>query len=213
MKSILKLFSISFATSAWGSIPLGILNLTIVQIAATVGYMSAFQFSLGVVLVEIMYVKFTLVGLHYFDSKKINHSLFKWVTAILILLYAGFYFYKFLFHENKSNSNYMLKTVSFFMLGVIMNSLNFLQITYWLGWSFVFKQKNILQKKMTHTTTYLIGIGLGTFCVFMLFIIGGYHFKSWLNEHQSFFYLLTAIILFFIFLNILFKKYIATIFA
>jgi hypothetical protein len=41
MKSILKLFAISFAISAWGGIPLGILNLTIVEIAANQGVTSA----------------------------------------------------------------------------------------------------------------------------------------------------------------------------
>ncbi|MEY2829052.1 MAG: hypothetical protein RIQ33_910 [Bacteroidota bacterium] len=214
MKSILKLFAISFAISAWGGIPLGILNLTIVEIAANQGVTSALQFALGVVLVELIYVRITMLGLPYFESKKMNEKILQWITACIILLYAAFYFYKCLCSSNSpSNSNIGAYSISFFIWGAALNSINFLQITYWLGWGFVFSKKNILHKKASHTYTYLLGIGGGTLLIFCLFIVGGFHFKSFINQHQSFFYLVTAVILFIISIHLLFKKYLATIFA
>jgi threonine/homoserine/homoserine lactone efflux protein len=206
MKALAKLFILSFGTSAWGSIPLGVLNIAAIQIAAIFGYAQALQFAVGVVLVEVFYVRLTLIGYEYLSKQKQYFKYLNIAVGLLICGYAIYYLYQF-FHPTASNyQSNISKNIPFFLLGMLLNAINFLQITYWMGWNFFFFNKNILQKSTSNFTAYLLGIGLGTFTMFAVFIGFGSYLQNWLKANQSLVFLLTAALLFFISASLLFKK-------
>lgn len=59
------------------------------------------------------------------------------------------------------------------VLGLMMSSLNPMQIPFWFGWSAVLFSKNILRPGFWNYNAYMLGIGAGTFLGHCVFIFGG----------------------------------------
>ena len=65
MHPLAKIFITGMLISFLGSLPLGTLNVAAMQIAITEGYTKAILFSLGSLLVEMVYVRLSLVGMDW----------------------------------------------------------------------------------------------------------------------------------------------------
>ncbi|HEY1870482.1 MAG TPA: LysE family transporter, partial [Chitinophagaceae bacterium] len=65
MHPLVRIFFTGMLISFLGSLPLGTLNVAALQIAITDGYIAAILFSLGSLLVEMIYVRVSLVGIDW----------------------------------------------------------------------------------------------------------------------------------------------------
>lgn len=167
-----------------GSLPLGTLNVAAMQISVQENIRNAIYFSLGSLLVEMIYVRLSLVGINWIRKQK---KLFRWMEwialAIVVALAIGSFIAAMQPHHAK---NVMLNNnINRFLLGILLSAISPMQIPFWFGWSTVLFTKNILLPKNTHYNFYIVGIGLGTLFGNFVFIFGGKWIVQRLNANQS----------------------------
>lgn len=166
-----------------GSLPLGTLNIAAMQIAVSDGVTGALLFSAGSLLVEIIYVRISLVAMDWIRKQERVFRILEWVTLLVVLALAASSFYAAL-HPSVEKNIVLSSSLPPFFLGVVMSAINPVQIPFWFGWSTVLFTKKVLLPRQDHYNTYIIGIGLGTFIGNCLFIFGGRLIAGSINNNQ-----------------------------
>lgn len=174
MNTHLKILSTGLLISFLGTLPLGTLNTTAFQIAASRNIEQALLFSLAVILIEVIVVIFTLIG-----GNRINYSnkIFSFVppVAIALLLYLSVSNFvsanNNLVHQPSSILFPLIKSA--FLLGLVLSALNPLHIPFWMGWNSILIARKSLNNNPGMYTSYVTGISIGSFAGFLVFIILG----------------------------------------
>lgn len=179
-----RLFVTGLFISFLGALPMGTLNMSAMQIAITDGYYPAILFALGALLVEMIYVRMTLVAMGWFRAHKKLLVVMEWLTLIIILVLAISSFYTAMHPTLKANP-ILSNTIHRFWLGAGLSAINPLQIPFWFGWSTVLTGKGILVRHGYNYVYYILGIGIGTFIGFTVFIFGGKLLVDRLDAQQN----------------------------
>ncbi|MEO9022199.1 MAG: LysE family transporter [Ginsengibacter sp.] len=181
---LVKIFFWGMMVSFLGSLPLGTLNVAAMQISVQESIKNAIYFSLGSLLVEMIYVRISLVGINWIRKQKKLFRWMEWITlAIVLALAIGSFIAAMQPHQAK---NIMLNNnINRFLLGVMLSAISPMQIPFWFGWSTILFTKNILQPKNSFYNFYIVGIGLGTLLGNCVFIFGGKWIVQKLNGNQS----------------------------
>ncbi len=191
---LVKIFFTGLLISFLGTLPLGTLNISATQIAISDGTTPAIYFALGALLVEITYVRISLVAMKWVLKQK---KIFKWLEWIALMVIIALALSSFLAASSSSpvDKNVLLSGgVHRFWLGIMMSAVNPVQIPFWFGWSSVLFSKNILQQRNDHFNCYILGIGTGTFMGNLVFIYGGKIIVDNLNTSQQTIHLVIGII-------------------
>ena len=183
MSKILRVFFWGFLISFLGSLPMGTLNVMAMQIGIQESIKDALLFSLGSLLVEMIYVRISLVAINWVRKQERIMKIMEWLTfgIIAALAIGSFIAAAKGGHEVK---NVMLNNnMHRFLLGAFLCAINPVQIPFWFGWSTVLFSKKILEAKNYQYNSYIVGIGLGTLLGNCVFIFGG----KWLVQrlHNS----------------------------
>lgn len=181
---LLKVFFWGLIVSFLGSLPLGTLNVAAMQISVQESISHAIYFSLGSLLVEMIYVRISLVGINWIRKQKKLFRWMEWITlGIVVALAVGSFLAAMSEHEQK---NVMLNNqVHRFWLGMMLSAISPMQIPFWFGWSTVLFTKKILIPKNSFYNIYIVGIGLGTLLGNFVFIFGGKYIVQKLNANQN----------------------------
>jgi threonine/homoserine/homoserine lactone efflux protein len=166
-----------------GSLPLGTLNIAVMQIAITDGIVSAFMFSAGSLLVEIVYVRLSLVAMDWVTKQEKLFKILEWITLLIVVALAISSFYAAL-HPSVEENVILSSTLPRFVLGVVMCAVNPVQIPFWFGWSTVLFTKKILLPRNDHYNLYIAGIGLGTLIGNCVFVFGGILISTKISNNQ-----------------------------
>ena len=178
MPKLLLVFCWGLLISFLGSLPLGTLNVAAMQIGIQESILHALYFSFGSLLVEMFYVRISLVGVDWIRKQKKLMKAMEWFTLIIIIALATGSFIAAV-RDGGSTKNVMLQNnMHRFLLGMFMCAINPVQIPFWFGWSTVLLTKKILLPVRVQYNMYIIGIGLGTLAGNCVFIFGG----KWLVE-------------------------------
>jgi threonine/homoserine/homoserine lactone efflux protein len=168
-----------------GSLPLGTLNVAAMQIGIYEGVKNALYFSLGSMLVEMLYVRISLVGINWLQKQQRLMKIMQWVTFGIIVLLAFGSFYSAIKTsggpQNVNANPYKNINISRFLLGAFGCAINPIVVIFWFGWSTVLFTKKILIPIKSYYNSYIIGIGLGALAGNCVFIFGG----KWLVERIS----------------------------
>jgi threonine/homoserine/homoserine lactone efflux protein len=180
----IRIFITGMFISFLGTLPLGTLNVAAMQISVSDGIRPALYFSLGALLVEIIYVRISLVAMDWVQRQ---NKLFRWLEWITVLIIAALAVSSFIAAASPhAQKNVILShTIPRFWLGVAMSAINPAQIPFWFGWSSALFTKKLLQPRNDHYNTYIAGIGLGTFLGNSIFIFGGQLIVNRLNANQG----------------------------
>lgn len=183
MSKLLRIFFTGMFISFLGSLPLGTLNVAVMQIAMTEGLEPAILFGLGSLTSEIGYVRLSLFAMDWITKQKKLFKILEWATLVIIIALAISSFYA--ASQPDVDKNIILSsTLNKFLLGLIMCALNPVQIPFWFGWSTVLFTKKVLQPKPSHYTSYIVGISIGTALANCVFIFGGKLIGNKLNDNQ-----------------------------
>ena len=173
MPKLLKVFFWGMLISFLGCLPLGTINITAMQIGLQESVKNALHFSLGCLLVEMIYVRLSLIGINWIRRQTRLMRIMEWLTlSIIIALAIGSFIAATKGGGNEKNvvlNNNMHR----FLLGMFMSSISPMQIPFWFGWSTILFQKGTLQPVKAQYNFYIIGIGLGTMMGNCVFIFGG----------------------------------------
>ncbi len=173
MKRVIKIFFWGMLISFLGSLPLGTLNVAAMQIGIQESIREAMYFSFGSLLVEMVYVRISLVGIDWVRKQEKLMKAMEWVTLAIILALAAGSFISAMKGGGTAKNVMLDNNMHRFLLGMFMCAINPVQIPFWFGWSTVLFTKKILQPKPSQYNSYIIGIGLGTLMGNAVFIFGG----------------------------------------
>ena len=165
-----------------GSLPLGTLNIAAMQIGIYEGVKNAMYFSFGSLIVEMIYVRISLIGINWLQKQQKLMQIMQWVTfGIIVLLAFGSFYAAIKTGNNGQNvtaNPYENINISRFLLGAFGCAINPIVVIFWFGWSTVLFTKKILEPVNSFYNIYIIGIGLGALLGNCVFIFGG----KWLVE-------------------------------
>ena len=173
---MIKFFQIFFwglLISFLGSLPLGTLNVAAMQIGIQESVQNAIWFSLGSLLVEMVYVRISLVGIDWVRKQQRLMKAMEWITLAIILALATGSFIAAIKSDENSKNVLLNFNLHRFYLGMFMCAINPVQIPFWFGWSTVLFSKKILKTTAFDYNSYIVGIGIGTLLGNCVFIFGG----------------------------------------
>ena len=177
MIKLVRIFAWGLMISFLGSLPLGTLNVAAMQLGIYENIKNAMLFSFGSLLVEMVYVRISLVGINWIQKQQRLMDIMQWITFAIIVALACVSFYAAMHTptnaENQGTNPYTDINVNRFLLGMFLCAINPVQIPFWFGWSTVLFSKKVLEPINKHYNTYIVGIGLGTFAGNCVFIFGG----------------------------------------
>ncbi len=170
-----KPFLLGFLISIIGALPLGYINVICLQLFLEQGSWASFTFILGIITIEFFVLKIvSKIALWLVEQKKL--LLFIDIFTIVFLLVIAFYFY-----TNIGNSkNFSLSELDLatypFVLGLLLNTLNFIQWPYWSGiYIFLFRTER-LKRQVNHQNLFIVGAMSGTLLGMLVFAFAGSYF-------------------------------------
>lgn len=181
MPKLLRIFGWGLLISFLGSLPLGTLNVAAMQIGIQESIAHAMYFSFGSLLVEMIYVRISLVGIDWIRKQDKVMKAMEWITLIIIIALAAGSFIAATTDSGTAKNVILQNNMHRFLLGMFMCAINPVQIPFWFGWSTVLFSKKILEPRQSHYNIYIVGIGLGTLAGNAVFIFGG----KWLVQRIS----------------------------
>lgn len=207
----LKNIFVGLLVSFIGSIPLGYLNIIGFEIYSKFGINSLIFYLLGVISVEVFVIYFTLI----FARKLVNNKKLMKAIDYFAVLFLFILAYSFYAHSNQTaaKQNDLSKYIMYspYLIGVLLNCVNFLQFPFWTGWNLYLMNGNYITIENKLKYYYVIGTALGTFLGMLALVL----ILNSLSQSTTFFskYVIPVIIpLFFIVLAFIqmykvYKKY------
>ncbi len=183
MQKVFKVFMWGLVISFLGSLPMGTLNITAMQIGIQESIRDALYFSMGSLLVEMVYVRISLVAINWVRKQQRVMRIMEWITFAIIAALAVGSFLAAAKGDAEAKNVMLHNNMHRFLLGMFMCAINPVQIPFWFGWSTVLFTKKILHPIRAQYNGYILGIGIGTLLGNCVFIFGG----KWLVEsiHNS----------------------------
>jgi threonine/homoserine/homoserine lactone efflux protein len=186
MSPLLRVFFWGMLISFLGSLPMGTLNVTAMQIGIQESIQNALLFALGSLTVEMIYVRISLVGIDWVSRQDKLMRVMQWVTlGIIIALATGSIIAA--LHPSEAAKNVVLQNkLHRTLLGMFMCAINPVQIPFWFGWSAVLFSKKILQPVAAQYNSYIVGIGIGTLLGNAVFIFGGIFLVKHIQNSEAY---------------------------
>lgn len=167
-ENVFYLIKLGILSSFVGALPLGMLNLTVLQLSLANRQKQALAFSAGAVLVEFCQIFTTFLGMNLLLTiPRLNNVLA--IISIPILLFLGFKNLK----NKPTTEGGNLTEKSAFYQGVILSFANVLVYPFWLLWGNLFVQNGWLNPTPLAYSIFAFGASLGTLGAFVLFIFLG----------------------------------------
>lgn len=174
-----------FAVSMVGTLPLGYLNLIALALYIQNSLAFVIQYALGIVCVEMVAVRLTMLGAEWLVKRKKIVWFLELLTIVFMLAFALYYF--FISNQNWQENQIKINTaLPPFILGVVMNSINFMQYPFWAGWNTYLITNHRLTTDKPYYWWYIVSTAAGTFCGIMLFVISAYHLLQYGQRQLSF---------------------------
>ena len=186
MHKMLRIFLWGLMISFLGSLPMGTLNITAMQIGIQESIKDALLFSAGSLLVEMIYVRISLVAINWVRKQERVMKIMEWLTFVIIAALAVGSFIAAIKGGEDSKNVMLDNNMNRLFLGMFLCAINPVQIPFWFGWSAVLFQKKILQPVNMQYNSYIIGIGLGTLLGNCIFIFGGKLLVSRLHNSEAY---------------------------
>ena len=169
MQNIKNIF-IGFFVSFIGSIPLGYLNVVGYDVFKKFGLNETVSYLLGVISIEFFVIFFTLL---FANQLIANHKLLKFIEgfSVVFMFALAFVFYTSASSET-TNPSVLERYVKYspFVVGLILSSLNFIQVPFWTSWNLYLLNGNYIEISKSRKYFYIFGTVFGTFSGMLVLI-------------------------------------------
>jgi threonine/homoserine/homoserine lactone efflux protein len=173
MIEILEVFFIGFMISFLGQLPLGNMNLTATQLSVQENFRNAWKYGLGIVLVEIIYLRLALTGMDWVVEHKQLFIIMGWVT-IIVFIVLGILAFVMARKQTSGKKGLLLNNkMDRFLLGVVVSGINPAQIPFWFLWSTQLLNSKVLIPTTAQFNSFTAGAGLGSLAGLAVYIHGG----------------------------------------
>lgn len=166
----LKNISVGFLVSFIGSIPLGYLNVVGYNIFNSSGLSATVNYLLGVVFIEFFVILGTLLFANILHS---NLKILKFIEAfsVFFMFILAYVFYLNGISEQENRTVFSIISHSFFISGIVLSCLNFIQIPFWLSWNLYLLNGNFIEISKHKKYFYIVGTITGTFAGMLVLIL------------------------------------------
>lgn len=158
-------FLIGFTASFIGSLPVGMLNLTIMDISLHRGQKQVLFFSSGAATVEFFQA---FVGVYFSSWFLMNPKITLFFEVMVIPLFLTLSIVYFLKEKTDSDSK-RIKKGSEFGKGLWLSFINPLPIPFWIFYATYFHAEHWIRLDTPSILTFVLGITFGTFLALLLF--------------------------------------------
>jgi threonine/homoserine/homoserine lactone efflux protein len=165
-------FLLGFGISLMGALPLGYINVISLQILLEQGNWATVSFISGIVFIQFFVLKAVSFGAKWLVEQK---KLLMFIDVFTIVFFLGIAVY---FVTNISNDkNFSLSQLQLaqfpFILGLLLNSLNFIQWPYWSGiYIYLFRAEK-LDPHGNDNSLFSMGAMIGTSIGMLIFAHAG----------------------------------------
>ena len=159
--------------SFFGQLPLGTISLTSTQIAVQENFRNAWKYSIGVALIEMVYLRVVLSGMEWIMHNQILLNLFNWTSVVFFLVLGVMGFFVAKKQDPDKKALLLNNRLERLVLGLSMSTLNPAQIPFWLIWSGYFLNQGWLLPGFAHFNYFTLGSGLGTLGGLAVYMYGG----------------------------------------
>jgi threonine/homoserine/homoserine lactone efflux protein len=176
---------LGFIVSFLGQLPLGNMSFTSTQIGLQEGFKKAWQFALGVAIVEMIYLRFALTGMDWVIQHRLWFLALGWLTVVLFLVLGVVSFMAARKQVVEKKPVLLNNKLNRFILGLTMSALNPVQIPFWFLWTSTLIQTKALPIETLAYNAFTGGAGIGTIAGLALYIHGGNWLVAKLNASNK----------------------------
>jgi hypothetical protein len=183
MSSSIKLVSWAVTISFVGSLPLGTLNLSVVNYITHHNQVGALNFSVAAIAVEMAVVRVALIALKKIERLKHFYIALSLLACLLLLALA-------LNILAAAKAPQQFEVMAPFLnlhpiiVGALLSVSNPLHLPFWMGWTAVLKSKSILEDNRASYNIFVAAIGTGTALAFMVYGAAGQYLTGLIGTHQ-----------------------------
>jgi len=173
MLHLVYVLLIGFIISFLGQLPLGNMNLTATQLSVQENLRNAWKYGLGIVLVEIIYLRLALTGMDWVVEHKVLFTIMGWL-AVIVFVVLGILAFVMARKQTSAKKGLLLNNkMNRFLLGIVVSGLNPAQIPFWFLWSTQLLNSKVLQPTTSQFNLFTAGAGLGSLAGLAVYIHGG----------------------------------------
>jgi len=190
----LKIIFWGLLISFLGSLPPGHLTVAATYITARQGTNAGIIYSLGAMLAEVFVVRLALSAMNRMAGKYKFFFILEIITILLLtaMTIACFYFAT---QVNTIAATKQYNITNLFSTGFFISVINPIHFPFWIGWSVVLMDRNVLLPNTKNYNWYVTGIGIGSMLGFAVFIYGGEFLLNTFNENQDVLFILFGVAL------------------
>ena len=182
MESLIISFFSGFIISMSGALAPSNMSAIAMELTIDRSKNSGIAFGLGSAIVEVIYIRLYFLGFDSFVKENQLFLILQWVMIVLFLaigihLFVRSYREHLIIKRKKRDFSTYTMAQAFF-LGVILKAINPLQFIFWTFWSAYLISNNWLKPTNMHYNVFCIGIGIATFCGFLLYVYLGNYLES-----------------------------------
>lgn len=169
----MEVFFAALIISFLGQLPFGNMNLTATQLAVQEGYKNAWRYGIGIVLVEIIYLRVALTAMYWVVEHQLIFTIMGWITVALFMA-LGIFSLMMARQQAKEKKGLLLNNkLDRFLLGVSVSAVNPAQIPFWFIWSTNMINTGVLKTSFLHFNLFIGGAAIGSLAGLGIYIYGG----------------------------------------
>jgi threonine/homoserine/homoserine lactone efflux protein len=168
------IFWLGWLVSFLGQLPLGTMSITATQITVEESFSNAWKYTIGVTLIEIVYVRLTVSGVAWIVQHALLFKIVNWFTVVLFLALGAATIIQALKQQGEKKALLLNNNVHRFLLGVTMSTLNPAQVPFWFIWSSYLINLHVLQPGFNQFNFFSAGCGFGTVAGLAVYMYGGH---------------------------------------
>jgi threonine/homoserine/homoserine lactone efflux protein len=174
-----------FLVSFLGQLPLGNMSFTSTQVCIQEGFKKAWEFAMGVAIVEMIYLRFALTGMDWIVRHRIWFIALGWITVVMFFVLGIMAFVTANKQHGEKKALVLDNKLNRFVLGLMMSALNPVQIPFWFLWTSTFIQTHVLPVSNISFNLFTAGAGMGTLSGLAVYIHGGNWLVSKMNTSHK----------------------------
>lgn len=170
---MIEVFFTAMLISFLGQLPFGNMNLTATQLAVQEGFKIAWKYSIGIVLVEVIYLRLALTAMNWVVQNQLIFKIMSWLT-VFVFLALGILSIIIAKKQTQEKKGLLLNNkLDRFVLGVSVSAINPVQIPFWFIWSTQLINSNVLKTTTAHFNLFTGGAALGSIAGLIVYMYGG----------------------------------------
>lgn len=181
MLHLLYILLMGFIISFLGQLPLGNMNLAATQISVQENSRTAWKYGIGIVIIEIIYLRLALTGMDWVVRHKQLFTIMGWITVVLFIALGVMSFIIARKQTGAKKGLLLNNNMNRFLLGVVVSAINPAQIPFWFIWSTQLINSRILEPTTMQFNLFTIGAGVGSLAGLGVYIHGG----KWIIEKMK----------------------------